>query len=151
MRSGIVLPQLRQFIQIQEDSDVGWQTKAIRGATTAKANTPEAMRAAVMELLDELEKRNSIDPDTIVSVIFSTTKDLDAIFPAQIARETRPSWDGVALMDLQQMHVQGSLPLCIRFLIHANLPVGAKVEHIYLQGAVKLRPDLFSAPLPQVV
>jgi chorismate mutase len=122
---------------------VDWQCKAIRGATTATANTKEAMRAAVTELLDELERHNAIvDPDTIVSAIFSTTRDLDAIFPAQIARETRPNWDGVALMDLQQMYVEGSLPRCIRFLIHANVPVGTKVNHIYLQEAAKLRPDL---------
>jgi chorismate mutase len=129
-----------------EDWGVDWQVKAIRGATTATANTKEAMRQAVMELLDELERHNKIDPDAIISAVFSTTRDLDAIFPAQIARETRPSWDGVALMDLQQMHVEGSLIRCIRFLIHANVPSDTKVAHIYLQGAEKLRPDLILSP-----
>ena len=67
-------------------------------------------------------------------------KDLDAIFPAAIAR-SRPLWDNVAMLDVQQMHVEGSLPRCIRFLIHANLPVSEPIHHIYLRQAAKLRPD----------
>ena len=118
-----------------------WRVKAIRGATTASENTEEAIAAAVTELLQELEYRNRLDPDRIVSVIFTATKDLDAVFPAKIARSVCPQWQDVALMDVQQMHVEGSLPRCIRFLIHANLPADAKVYHPYLRGASNLRPD----------
>lgn len=101
----------------------------------------EAISEAVLELLAALEHRNQIDPADMISAVFSATKDLDAIFPAQIARQ-RPHWDGVALMDVQQMHVVGSLPRCIRFLIHANLPIDKPIEHPYLREASKLRPDL---------
>ena len=118
-----------------------WQVKAIRGATTASANTEEAIASAVTELLQELEYRNRLDPDRIVSVIFTATKDLDAVFPAAIARRNRPDWSNVALMDVQQMHVEGSLPRCIRFLIHANLPADTIIHHPYLRGASALRPD----------
>lgn len=118
-----------------------WQVKAIRGATTASENTEEAIAAAVTELLQELEYRNRLDPDRIVSVIFTATKDLDAVFPAAIARRNRPDWSNVALMDVQQMHVEGSLARCIRFLIHANLPADEVVYHPYLRGASNLRPD----------
>ena len=118
-----------------------WRVKAIRGATTASENTEEAIASAVTELLQELEYRNRLDPDRIVSVIFTATKDLDAIFPAAIARRNRPDWSNVALMDVQQMHVEGSLPRCIRLLIHANLPVDTKDFHPYLRGASNLRPD----------
>jgi chorismate mutase len=114
--------------------------RAIRGATTVAENTMEAMREAVTELLDELESRNHIQPEDMISVTFSVTRDLDAIFPAAIAR-SRSGWDNVAMLDVQQMHVEGSLQRCIRFLIHAYLPASAPVRHIYLRNASKLRPD----------
>jgi chorismate mutase len=120
---------------------VEWRVKAIRGATTASENTEEAIASAVTELLAELEYRNRLDPDWIVSVIFTATKDLDAVFPAAIARRVHPDWNNVALMDVQQMHVEGSLPRCIRFLIHANLPADVAIYHPYLRGASNLRPD----------
>ncbi len=119
-----------------------WQIHAIRGATTVSENSTEAMAEAVDELLDALESRNPLDTSKIVSVTFSVTKDLDAVFPAAIARR-RPAWDSVPLLDVQQMHVQGSLPKCIRFMLHIYLPVHhTSVNHIYLRGAQKLRPDL---------
>jgi chorismate mutase len=114
--------------------------RAIRGATTVAENTIEAMREAVTELLDELEQRNQIQPGDMISVTFSVTRDLDAIFPAAIARK-RPGWDNVAMLDVQQMHVEGSLQRCIRFLIHAYLPTSAPIHHIYLRHASNLRPD----------
>jgi chorismate mutase len=120
---------------------VEWRVRAIRGATTASENTIGAIREAVTELLDELEAHNQLDPDEIISAIFTTTQDLDAIFPAAIARE-RPHWDNVALLDVQQMHVEGSLERCIRFLIHVNMPVShVKIYHPYLRQAKNLRPD----------
>jgi chorismate mutase len=114
--------------------------KAIRGATTVSENTVEAIGDAVTELLDELERRNELQPKDMISVTFSVTRDLDATFPAAIARP-RPGWDNVAMLDVQQMHVEGSLQRCIRFLIHAYLPASAPVHHIYLRHAAKLRPD----------
>ncbi|QIZ69419.1 chorismate mutase [Oxynema sp. CENA135] len=124
-----------------EDFGVEWRVRAIRGATTASANTVEAIREAVTELLDELEKRNQIEPEMTISAIFSVTKDLDAIFPAAIARQ-RPHWENVPLLDVQHMHVVGDLERCIRFLIHVNLPAShLEVHHPYLRQAKNLRPD----------
>ncbi|MFB2917341.1 MULTISPECIES: chorismate mutase [Aerosakkonema] len=118
-----------------------WRVKAIRGATTASENSVEAIREAVTELLDELEKHNHLDPNDIISAIFSATRDLDAIFPAAIARR-RPGWENVPLLDVQQMHVPGDLDRCIRFLIHVNLPYPhVKIYHPYLRKAQNLRPD----------
>lgn len=118
-----------------------WRVRAIRGATTASENTVEAIREAVSELLDELEAHNQLDPDEIVSATFTVTKDLDAIFPAAIARE-RAHWSNVPLIDVQQMHVEGSLERCIRFLIHFNTPdPNVKIYHPYLRHAKNLRPD----------
>lgn len=121
--------------------------QAIRGATTVPANTVEAIREAVTELLDEVEKRNQFDPNNIVSVIFSATRDLDAIFPAAIARN-RPRWDEVALLDVQQMHVIGSLERCIRVLIYLQTPQPREaIVHPYLREAARLRPDRSLASL----
>ena len=125
---------------------MGWQVRAIRGATTASENSRDAIREAVTELLDELERLNSIYPDDLISVTFSVTQDLDAIFPAAIARQ-RLGWDTVPLLDVQQMHVEGSLERCIRFLILVNVPVSTDVRHPYLRGAAVLRPDLGYAPV----
>ena len=123
-----------------------WRLRAIRGATTATENTVEAITEAVAELLDETETRNQLDPTEIVSVTFSVTRDLDAIFPASIARH-RPYWDNVPMLDVQQMHVVGSLQRCIRLLILINIPANPnKVCHTYLREAQNLRPDWMSPP-----
>ena len=119
-----------------------WRTWAIRGAVTVAENTEAAMAEAVTELLDALETRNQLEPSCIISATFSVTRDLDAIFPAAVARR-RPGWDNVALLDVQHMHVEGSLPCCIRVLLHVQLPiVHPVITHAYLRGAQSLRPDL---------
>jgi chorismate mutase len=121
---------------------VGWRFQAIRGATTVELNTKEAITAAVTEMIDALEAQNKLNLDDIVSVTFSVTKDLDAIFPAAIAR-ARKGWESVPFIDVQQMHVVGSLPQCIRFmiLVQTEQP-STHLNHIYLRGAKLLRPDL---------
>jgi len=120
---------------------VEWRIRAIRGAITVSENTVEAMREAVMEMLDELELRNQLAPTNIISVTFTVTRDLNAIFPAAIARQ-RPLWDHVPMLDVQQMHVEGSLERCIRLLVHANLPAShVYIWHPYLRAAKSLRPD----------
>ena len=124
-----------------------WKIRAIRGATTVTVNTIEAIREAVTELLEAIEIHNSLDPDDIVSIIFTATQDLDAIFPAAIARE-RPHWQNVPLLDVQQMHVAGSLDKCIRVILHVNTPkLQGEMQHVYLQGAKNLRPDWQISPV----
>jgi chorismate mutase len=126
---------------------VQWKVRAIRGATTVTVNTIEAIREAVTELLEAIEIHNSLDPDDIVSIIFTATQDLDAIFPAAIARE-RPHWQNVPLLDVQQMHVVGSLDKCIRVILHVNTPkLQSEMQHVYLQGAKNLRPDWQISPV----
>jgi chorismate mutase len=126
------------------------KVRAIRGATTASANTITAMREAVIELLEAIESHNSLLIDDIISVIFTATKDLDAIFPAAIARE-RPYWSQVPLLDLQQMHVENSLERCIRVLIYVNVAHShQEITHVYLRNAKSLRPDIsLESILPQ--
>jgi chorismate mutase len=116
------------------------ELRALRGATTATANTPEAIAEAVVELVDALMERNALEGTRLLSVTFSVTADLDACFPAAIARR-RQGWDGVALLDCQQMAVVGDLPRCIRLLAHAWLDGDRNPDHPYLREASRLRPD----------
>lgn len=130
---------------------MAWKVRAIRGATTAADNSEVAIRAAVRELIDELETRNRLDPEEIVSAIFTATADLDAIFPASVARD-RPGWNHVALLDVQQLHVAGALPRCIRVLIHVNTPHPQReMIHVYLGEAKNLRPDWNLAAISRIL
>ena len=112
----------------------------LRGATTCVENSIQAIEESVRALIDALVERNGLTPDRIVSLTFSVTSDLDACFPAAIARR-RSGWDGVALLDCQQMAVRGDLERCIRVLAHAWLPSDQEASHPYLEGASQLRPD----------
>ena len=122
-----------------------WKVRGIRGATTVAENTVLAMTHAVNELLDEIEACNQFQTEDIVCVFFTITSDLDAIFPAAVARK-RPGWNYVPLIDLQQMHVRGSLERCVRILIQINTSLSqSAVKHRYLGKARALRPDLDSS------
>ena len=119
-----------------------WRVRAIRGATTVTENTCEAIAEAVSELIEAIEVHNQLDTEEIVSVTFSVTSDLDAMFPAAVARR-RQGWNDVPLLDVQHMKVENSLQKCVRVLIHLNTPLPkSQLRHVYLQDAAKLRPDL---------
>ena len=115
----------------------------LRGATTCPTNSVPAIESAVASLIDALIEHNGLNPDQIVSLTFSVTADLDACFPAAVARR-RQGWDTVALLDCQQMAVQGDLPRCIRLLAHVWLPADQNPAHPYLEEARLLRPDRLS-------
>ena len=94
------------------------ELRALRGATTASANTAEAIGEAVSELISALVAHNGLqglEAKRLLSITFSVTADLDACFPAAIARRML-NGDGIALLDCQQMAVRGDLPRCIRLL-----------------------------------
>jgi chorismate mutase len=113
---------------------------ALRGATTSKHNSVESITFAVEELLVELVSRNNLIPDQIISVTFSVTKDLDACFPASIARR-KTGWEKIALLDCQQMFVKDDLSKCIRLLAYVSLPNEQMPQNPYLGEAKNLRPD----------
>ena len=113
---------------------------ALRGATTSEHNSVESIASAVDELLVELVSRNNLIPDQIISVTFSVTKDLDACFPASIARR-REGWGEIALLDCQQMFVKNDLAKCIRLLAYVSLPNEQTPQNTYLGKAKNLRPD----------
>ena len=113
---------------------------AIRGATTSSGNTSKEIENSVIELIDELILRNSLDPKKILSITFSVTKDLDACFPAAIARK-RFGLDSVAFLDCQQMYLPSDVDFCIRLMALVILPTNSSINHPYLRGASNLRSD----------
>ena len=112
----------------------------IRGATTASGNSVKEIEDAVVELVNELISRNNLTKTNLLSITFTSTKDLDACFPASIARKCN-ELDSVAFLDCQQMHVSNDVDFCIRIMAQALLPQNFSVKHPYLRGASKLRPD----------
>ena len=112
----------------------------IRGATTASGNTIGEIEDAVVELINELISRNSLIKSNILSITFTATKDLDACFPASIARKCN-GLDSVAFLDCQQMRVSKDIDFCIRIMAQVLLPPNHSVKHPYLRGASKLRAD----------
>lgn len=116
-------------------------TRGVRGATVAKANTKEAIIETTREMLLRMVEANGIQPEDIASAFFSTTRDLNAEFPAIAARQI--GWTDAALMCMHEMDVPNSLPMCVRVLVHWNTDKRAnEIKHIYMNGAEKLRPDL---------
>ena len=113
---------------------------ALRGATTSEHNSVYSITLAVEELLSELISRNNLIPDQIISITFSVTSDLDACFPASIARK-KAGWENIALLDCQQMFVKGDLSKCIRLLACVSLPNEQTPQNPYLNKAKNLRPD----------
>ena len=112
----------------------------IRGATTASGNSIEEIEDSVVELIDELISRNNLVKKNLLSMIFTSTKDLDACFPASIARKCN-ELDSVAFLDCQQMYVTDDIDFCIRIMAQVLLPPNNPIKHPYLRGASKLRPD----------
>ena len=113
---------------------------AIRGATTSSGNTLEEIENSVIELINELILRNSLDPKNILSITFTVTKDLDACFPASIARKCF-GLDSVSFLDCQQMYVPNEIDFCIRLMALVICPKGSSINHPYLRGASNLRSD----------
>jgi chorismate mutase len=119
------------------------QLRALRGAITVQANEPDAILSATEELVHELIGRNGIDPEDMVSCIFTCTADLDAEFPAVAARNLGLS--SVPLLCAREMQVPGSLPRVIRILLHYYADPVEAPNHVYLREAVSLRRDLEGA------
>ena len=112
----------------------------IRGATTASGNSVKEIQDAVVELVNELILRNNLIKKNLLSITFTATKDLDACFPASIARKCN-GLDSVAFLDCQQMYVSDDVNFCIRMMAQVLLPSDNLVKHPYLRGASKLRTD----------
>jgi len=125
---------------MSEEMKVDYKIRFIRGATTASGNSVKEIEVAVVELIDELISRNDLHKKDILSITFTATKDLNACFPASIARKFN-GLDSVAFLDCQQMHVINDVEFCIRIMAQVLLPPNYAIKHPYLRGAANLRTD----------
>ena len=119
--------------------------RGIRGATTVPADEPELILDATRELLEAIMNANEgMQPEDVGSAIFTVTEDLASTFPAQAARQM--GWGLVPMMCAREIPVPGSLRRVIRVLVHWNTETPQnRITHVYLNDAVKLRPDLVAA------
>ncbi len=120
-------------------------TRGIRGATTVERDDGQLIVAATLELLEKIFQSNEIhDFDEIVSAVFTTTSDLSSTFPAEAARKL--GMNQVPLLCAREIPVPGSMPFCIRILLHLNTEKKQnEIVHVYLHEAKRLRPDVTSA------
>ena len=119
--------------------------RGVRGATTADDNSRESILTATQQLLALMIRRNDIKAEDVASVVFSTTGDIDAEFPALAARQL--GWKDVPLICTKEIDVPGSLRKCIRILIHWNTDrTQSEIAHVYIKAATQLRPDLSNLP-----
>jgi chorismate mutase len=119
--------------------------RGIRGAVQAQSDTSEAILEATRLLLSViLEENPELKAEDIASALFTMTEDLCAAYPAQAARQM--GWESVPLMCAQEISVPGSLPRCIRILIHWNTHQAQKsIRPVYLGAAASLRPEFSRA------
>jgi len=115
---------------------------AVRGAITVSENNKEEILLKTRKLLLQLIEKNGLDLQAIISIILTATRDIDAVYPAVAAREL--GMTSIPLICCQEMHVKGSLPLCIRVLMHVQLEDDRQLQSVYLEKAVTLRPDLMN-------
>ena len=122
------------------DSARSTRVAAIRGAIDVSVDTAAEVHAAVTDLVGQIVQRNDLRPADIISAQFTATPDVKSAFPAKAARDA--GWTAVPMLCTLEIDVPGALPRCIRLMLHANVPANREVEHVYLRGAVALRPDL---------
>ncbi|WP_127588371.1 chorismate mutase [Paenibacillus koleovorans] len=116
--------------------------RGMRGAITVTHNEEREILESTVQLLQEIVNRNEVKPEDIASVFVTVTSDLDAAFPARAIRQMQ-GWELVPLMCSLEIPVPGGLPKCIRLMVLVNTEKGqSDIHHIYLNDAMKLRPDL---------
>jgi chorismate mutase len=115
--------------------------RGLRGATTVDVDSVPQVTERSQELMRELMARNDLAEDDIVSVLFTATADVTSIFPATAIREI--GFGAVPLLCAAEIAVPGSMPLCIRVLLHVHTTRSRdEMHHVYLYGAQGLRDDL---------
>ena len=115
--------------------------RAARGAIRVPSDDGEALLGSTERLLSTVLQRNAIDPEDLVSIMFTATEDLRSAFPAEAAR--RMGLGRVPLMCAQEIPVAGSMSSVIRILLHFHSDRTLdEVVHVYLDGAESLRDDV---------
>jgi chorismate mutase len=114
--------------------------RAVRGAISVPEDTAASIRERTAELLEAVMERNGLRHEDLISIILTATEDLSAEFPAAGARDIGLS--AVPLLCAREIPVPGSMPMCIRVLVHCTVEADREMRHAYLGEARKLRTDL---------
>lgn len=115
--------------------------RAVRGAIQVERDDPAVILAETRTLLEEVLRRNALAPEDVISVFFTMTPDLRGGFPAAAARQL--GLVDVPLMCATELDVPTGMRRVIRLMAHIHTDLSqADVAHVYLRGAVRLRPDL---------
>jgi chorismate mutase len=115
--------------------------RAVRGATTVDADTPEVIKERVVALLEQVLEQNGLAEDDIISILFTATEDIVSTFPATAARSM--GLGAVPLICARELSIVGSVPRCIRVMLHVETERSRnEIHHVYLEGAKGLRDDL---------
>ena len=115
--------------------------RAIRGAIQVARNEREDVLEGASELVQKVLAHNSVDPDDLISILFTATPDLTAEFPAYAARQL--GLNEVPLMCACEIAVPGAMPRVLRLLAHVDTDLPrSQIRHVYLRGAAQLRSDL---------
>ena len=116
--------------------------RGVRGAITVQVNTEKEIMQATDRLLHSMIVENEIAPEDVASVFISVTDDITEAFPAKVLRSL-DGWSYVPVMCMKEITVSNALEKCIRVMIHVNTGKSQQeINHIYLENAVVLRPDL---------
>jgi chorismate mutase len=114
---------------------------ALRGAITCTEDTKSEIDAKTKRLVTEVLARNDVAHDDLVSVVFTATEDLRSEFPAAAARAV--GLGDIPLLCARELDIEGSMPLCIRVLVHCYSDRDrSDLHHVYLEDARALRDDL---------
>ncbi len=115
--------------------------RAIRGATQVAADDRGLILAATRELITSVVAQNQLQPEQLISVLFTSTPDLRAEFPAVAAREL--GLGDVPLLCMVEIAVPESLPRVVRLMMHVDVAhTRQQITHVYLHGAAALRLDI---------
>lgn len=118
--------------------------RAIRGATQLEVDEREHLLTRTAELVNAVLEANDVESADLISILFTVTPDLHSEFPAVAGRQM--GLTDVPLMCMQEIDVPHALPRVVRMMVHADSPRSReKIQHVYLHGAVSLRPDLTGA------
>lgn len=118
--------------------------RGIRGAITVEEDKESEVISATENVVLEMIDKNKIDPSKVASVFISVTNDINSVFPAKALRSIE-GWKYVPVMCMKEIEVTSALPMCIRVMMHVNTQMEQQeVQHVYMEGATVLRPDLNS-------
>lgn len=115
--------------------------RALRGATTVEVDSTQQIQERTIALLQAMVERNDVEHEDIISILFTATDDIHAVFPATAARHA--GFGDVPLICARELDIEGATPMCIRIMMHITTTIArADLRHVYLEGAAGLRDDL---------